>query len=222
MRLLQVALLLPQHAVDAAAHFPRLLSGFSLLGAQLLLPPPALQLHCRPRARGVPAGASSEQCPRWSRGWYRDWGWDGAGLPLLRARVRGGAGGVLRAAEEQRSQAIAQAHRDKGCGAWAGPPGQTVTPDDAGGCAVLGPRGAGCGAWLWWVWPEDHGPSLPRGAIVLGPPVLGGCSHLRAPRAGRADPDARPWPVRPPYRKCCCAACFRYRKYLLLWQILLP
>lgn len=112
MRLLQVALLLAQHAVDAAAHFPRLLSGFSLLGAQLLLPPPALQLHCRPRARGVPASASSERCPRWSRGWDQDWGWDGAGLPVLRARVRGGAGGILRAAEKQRSQAIAQAHRD--------------------------------------------------------------------------------------------------------------
>lgn len=152
MRLLQVALLLAQHAVDAAAHFPRLLSGFSLLGAQLLLPPPALQLHCRPHARGAPAGASSEQCPRWSRGWDRDWGWDGAGLPVLRARVRGGAGGVLRAAEEQRSQAIAQAHRDTGRGQvprvrlWLPTMQEAVlyldpgVPDAGRGCGGSGPR----------------------------------------------------------------------------------
>lgn len=112
MRLLQISLLLPQHAVDAPADFLRLPLGLALFSAQLVRASPPLFLRggFGPRARQAPVGARWERDPRRIPPSRRGRG-RGQALPRApRGRFRARAGGILRISKEQRSQTVTQTH----------------------------------------------------------------------------------------------------------------
>lgn len=142
VRLLQVALLLAEHAVDAPADLPRLPLCLALLSPRLLRTPPPLLLRggFGPRARQTAAGARREggrgraaphRRPGQGGGRGRDRG--RAGPRVLCRRFRGGAGDVLRIPEEQRPQTVAQTHVDAGVRG-AGGSGRGPGGGAGGGC----------------------------------------------------------------------------------------
>lgn len=231
MRLLQVPLLLAQHAVDAPAHFPRLPLGLALFGAQLLRTPPTLLLRVGfgPRARRAPAGAPREQGPgRRSRG--RSW----AGLRALHGRFRGRAGGVLRAPEEQRPQTVAQTHvgsarargarRDAGRAGRRAQAGAPAEGQEAAPCSGAARPPAGCGARVRRAPAEAH-LSLARRAILHFPLGAGGGGRLvwRSPDNAESRPRRRASACPAPLTVNTAAqAGTHYRKYRLQGWLPLP
>lgn len=205
MRLLQVPLLLPEHAVDAPADFPRLPLGLALLSAQLVGAPPLLFLRVcfGPRALQAPTGARRELGPcrvspsRWGRGRG-----PGQARPrTLRGRFRARAGGILQIPEEQRSQTVAQTHvgsaparetrRDAGTTGARLRPG----PQLRGGRGLHLDPGRGGGRPE----PRATAPHSPEGPFCIfrweqGVTAAWAGDHLITPRAGRSDwpPRARP------------------------------
>lgn len=161
VRLLQVAPLLAEHAVDAAAHLPRLALRLALLRAPLVRASPPLRprVGFGPRARRAPAGAPGERGRRHGSPCRRD--------PGRAGRFRGRARGVLRGPEEQRPQTVAQPHAGAAGAAGrrrahAGPP----APGREG--AAPAPRAGVLGAGA-----EGRRPSPPGRVILHFPPGAG-------------------------------------------------
>lgn len=204
MRLLQISLLLPQHAVDAPADFLRLPLGLALFSAQLVRASPPLFLRggFGPRARQAPVGARWERDPRRIPPSRRGRG-RGQALPRApRGRFRARAGGILRISKEQRSQTVTQTHvgaaRARGTRRDAGTTGAGLTPGPQlrGGSGLhLDPRW-GCGRPE----PRATAPHCPEGPFCIfrwahGVAAAGDGDHLIRRRAGPADgpPRARPF-----------------------------